>query len=162
MSKDNNPKQITKKTKNMKTIRFYMVALMCMMVATTTFAFDRQVPQQKLPAAAKAFIQKNFSGKSIVYVEEDVEFMKTTYSVRLNDGTKVEFDSKGVWDKVDCKINSVPRAAVPTSIADYVRVNFPKSTIVKIEKNRYGYEVSLSSKVDLRFNRKGQFSGFDD
>ncbi|MBR3087839.1 MAG: PepSY-like domain-containing protein [Prevotella sp.] len=146
----------------MKTIRFYMVALMCMMVATTTFAFDRQVPQQKLPAAAKAFIQKNFSGKNIVYVEEDVEFMKTTYAVRLNDGTKVEFDSKGVWDKVDCKIKSVPKAAVPSSIAGYVKVNFPESAIVKIEKNRYGYEVSLSNKVDLRFNRKGQFSGFDD
>lgn len=146
----------------MKTIRFYMVALMCMVVATTIFAFDRQVPQHKLPAAAKAFIQKNFSGTSIVYVEEDVEFMKTKYEVRLNDGTKVEFDGNGVWDKVDCKFKAVPRATVPTSIAGYVKVNFPGATIVKIDKNRYGYEVELSNKADLRFNKKGQFTGFDD
>ena len=124
----------------MKTIRFYMVALMCMMVATTTFAFDRQVPQQKLPAAAKAFIQKNFSGKSIVYVEEDVEFMKTTYAVRLNDGTKVEFDSKGVWDKVDCKIKSVPKAAVPSSIAGYVKVNYCPDGVLTIAEKTDKYQ----------------------
>ena len=146
----------------MKTKRFYMAALMCIMVSVATFAFNRQVPQQKLPAAAKAFIQKNFSATSIVYVEEDVEFMKTNYEVRLNDGTKVEFDGKGVWDKVDCKRKAVPAAVVPASIAKYVKSNFPKASIVKIDKTRIGYEVELSNDADLRFNKKGQFTGFDD
>ena len=135
---------------------------MCMMVSATAFAFDRQVPQEKLPAAAKSFIQKNFSGTSIVYVEEDVEFMKKSYEVRLNDGTKVEFDGNGVWDKVDCKRKAVPSAAVPASIAKYVKANFPGKSIVKIDKNRRGYEVELSNDVDLRFTKNGQFAGYDD
>ena len=41
------------------------------------------IPASQLPAAAKAFVQQNFPGRTIVYAEKDTEFMKTKYEVLI-------------------------------------------------------------------------------
>ena len=98
----------------------------------------------------------------IAYATIDRDFGKTTYDVRLNDGTEVDFDAKGTWDKVDCGLSAVPAQLVPTAIADYVKANFAGAMIVKIDKERHGYDIELSNDLELKFNKQGQLIGFDD
>jgi len=43
-----------------------------------------------------------------------------------------------------------------------VKANFPDSQIVKIDKERGGYDIELSNDLDLRFNAKGKVLGIDD
>ena len=76
--------------------------------------------------------------------------------------TRFEFDKNGNWDKVDCHHAAVPAAIIPASIAKYVKANFPDSQIVKIDKERGGYDIELSNDLDLKFNAKGKFLGIDD
>ena len=146
----------------MKNIKFFAVALMCMMVSTVCNADDRMVPVSQLPAAAKTFVQQNYKGKSIVYVEFDREFNGGKYEVTLNDGTQIDFDKKGVWDKIDCEAGAVPAALIPGTIANYVKTNFAGAKVTKIDKERYGYEIELSNGLELKFNKAGQLLSMDD
>ena len=147
----------------MKKSSLFFAALVCMMMQSlSSFADDRVIPTQQLPAAAQTFVQNTFPGKGIAYATIDRDFGKTTYDVRLNDGTEVDFDSKGTWDKVDCGLSAVPAQLVPTAIANYVKANYAGATIVKIDKERHGYDIELSNDLELKFNKQGQLIGFDD
>ena len=138
--------------------RFFLVALMCMIMSATTFASDRVITANQLPAAAQTFINQTFPGATIMYAEID----DGKYEVHLNDGTEINFDRKGNWDKVDCKLKAVPAHLIPATIASNVETQFSGTVITKIDKERYGYEIELSNGLDLKFNRQGMLSEIDD
>ena len=81
----------------MKTIKFFMVALISLVTATTCFADDRMILPEQLPAAAKTFIQTHYSGAKILFASKDLDGLSKHYEVHLNDGTQLDFDSKGNW-----------------------------------------------------------------
>jgi uncharacterized protein YuzE len=143
--------------------KFFLVALLCMLLQSVTcLADDKIIPVEQLPASAKTFVKKYFPQATIEYATKDTEFMGTTYEVRLSDGTEVDFDKKGNWDNVDCKTKAVPASLVPAAIAQYVKAHYPNTVIVKIDKERGGYEIELSNDLDLKFNSKGKLIGIDD
>lgn len=143
----------------MKKTRFFLMAVLCLMISVVAKADDTPIAPEALPQDAKTFVQTNFAGKKIIYAEKDWN----SYECRLDDGTKIEFNKKGAWKKIDCKGNTpVPKALVPTAIQNYVTSNFKGCVVTKIEKERSGYEVELSNDIDLRFNNKGKFIGMDD
>ena len=142
----------------MKQIKFFLAAIMCILVSNVAMADDTPIPVEQLPAAAKTFVQTNFQGKRIIYAEKDWN----SYECRLDDGTKIEFNRKGTWKKVDCHMVAVPAAIVPATIQQYVETSFPGNIITKIDKERYGYEIELSNDIDLKFNYQGMIIGMDD
>ena len=146
----------------MKATRFSMIALVFVVALTSCFAKDKMITPEQLPAAARTFITTNFPDNRVLFAQKDSEFMKTRYEVRLKDGTEIDFDKKGEWDKVDCKLKAVPAALVPQPIATYVETNFPGVQIVKIDKERHGYDIELSNDLDLKFNHSGMLIGMDD
>ena len=142
----------------MKQTRYFLLALMCFLMAIVCYADDRPIPVEKLPAAAKEFVKTHFPKSKIIYAEKDWK----RYETRLNDGTEIDFDSKGNWDKVDCKMTAVPEALVPQAIAQYVASNFPDAVVTKIDKERFGYEIELSNDLELKFNKAGVLLSMDD
>lgn len=147
----------------MKKSVLFLAALMCMMLQTvSTFAYDRVIPATQLPAAAQSFIQKNFPGQGVAYASIDHDFGRTIYEVHLNNGVEVDFDKTGTWDKIDCCYDAVPEHLVPAAIANYVKTQFAGAAVVKIDKERYGFDVELSNDLELKFNRKGQVMRIDD
>ena len=147
----------------MKTTKLFLVAVICMLAqSVTSLANDFMVPVSQLPTTVKAFVAKNFSGKTIAYAAKDVEFMGTKYEVMLNNGAKIDFDKRGNWYKVDCETFAVPAALVPATITRYVKANFPGAVIVKIDKERYGYDIELSNDIELKFNKGGALIRMDD
>lgn len=146
----------------MKPNKLFLVALIAMMTTSVnSFADDMMIPAEQLPAAAKTFIKQQFPKQAIAYAQKD-GFVRPTYEARLNDGTEIDFDTKGNWDKVDCKHAAVPTALIPATIANYVRAKFPGTIITKIDKEHYGYEVELSNDLELKFNKGGKLLKMDD
>ena len=146
----------------MKKSVLFFAALVCMLMhSVSSFAGDRIIPAEQLPAAAKTFIQKTFPGQTVSYAKIDFDGRKK-YEVRLSNGTEVEFDKNGNWDKVDCNYSAVPASLVPTNIANYVKTHFAGAKVVKIDKERHGYDVELSNELELKFNKKGQLMNIDD
>ena len=147
-----------KNNKTMKQMKIFLVALMSLLVSNVALADDTPIPVEQLPVAAKTFVQTNFQGKKIIYAEKDWN----SYECRLDDGTKIEFNRKGNWKKVDCHMTAVPAAIVPAAIQQYVSTSFPGTVITKIDKERYGYDIELSNDIDLKFNYQGAIIGMDD
>ena len=146
----------------MKKPVLFFAALVCMLMhSVSSFAGDRIIPAEQLPAAAKTFIQKTFPGQTVSYAKIDFDGRKK-YEVRLSNGTEVEFDKNGNWDKVDCNYSAVPASLVPATIANYVKTHFAGAKVVKIDKERHGYDVELSNDLELKFNKQGQLMNIDD
>lgn len=143
----------------MKSIKFFLSALMCIVFSNVAFADDKPIPVELLPAQAKIFVQTNFVGKKILYAQKD----GNKYECFLDDGTKVEFKKNGTWDKVDCEgMGEVPEAIIPETIKQYVNDSFPGSKITKIDKERHGYDIELGNEIDLKFSHQGELMGMDD
>jgi hypothetical protein len=132
-----------------------------LMHSVSSFAGDRIIPAEQLPAAAKTFIQKTFPGQTVSYATIDFDG-RNTYEVCLSNGVEVDFNKNGVWDKVDCNYSAVPASLVPTNIANYVKTHFAGAKVVKIDKERHGYDVELSNDLELKFNKQGQLMNIDD
>ncbi len=165
----------------MKSMKFMLVALVCLLVSTVSYADGRVIPVTQLPEGAKTFVATHFPGKKIFYAQKDGR----KYEVRLDDGTEIDFDRKGVWDKVDCHdfqavpatidmvtvaermvdchdFKAVPATIIPAPIAAYVQTNFSTFFITKIDKERYGYSIELSNDIELKFDKLGNLIGVDD
>lgn len=120
------------------------------------------VPADNLPSSAKSFIEEYFPGVSVSYVKKDSKLISTTYEIILQDGTEIEFGSKGVWDKVDCKRKAVPSGLIPAALTDYVNNNFAGQFIVMIDKEPFGTEIELDNDLELKFDKKDQLINIDD
>jgi len=139
------------------------------LIAATLFTSFTAVAQEKvleinqLPNKAQSFIKDYYQQEKISLVSSDKEFFTgTEYKVIFQDGTEVEFDSKGNWTEVDAKLKAVPQKLIPTPIVNYVNQKFPNNQIVQINKENKEYEIELTSGIDLIFNSKGEFLRIDD
>ena len=141
--------------------------LLVMMIGLSVQAMAKDVITRdvnQLPQAARTVIQKNFPKAKLSYIKIDKDFLEAaTYEVIFVDGTQVEFNSKGEWTEVDCKLNAVPAALIPTAIKNYLKQNFPNVGVEKIERYRKGgYEVELKNDLSVEFDAQGNFLRMDD
>ncbi len=147
----------------MKTIKLLLTALVAVvLLAGEGCAKDHIVTFEKLPANAQNFIKKHFAEKQISLCKKDVDFSETTYEVYFNDGCSVEFNKKGEWKEVSCRASGVPDAIIPSPILDYVKSNYPGVKIVKIDLDKRGYEIELTNRLELKFNKQFQLIDLDD
>lgn len=120
------------------------------------------IPPAQLPAPAQAFIKQHFPQQTITYAKKEFDNMRVQYEAYLDDGTEVKFTAKGDWDKVDCKFKPVPAVLVPAPIMTVVQSQFGGQPIVKIDKERYGYDIELANDLELKFTKTGQLMSVDD
>ena len=125
-------------------------------------ANDHIIQFAQLPNSAKVFVNKFFKGKQVSYIKEDREIISTNYELRLADGTEIDFDSKGNWTDVDGQHQAIPVGLIPAAVLKTVSKQHPNDSIVKIERNRFGYEVKLLSGLEIQLNKQGAITGYDD
>ncbi len=119
------------------------------------------IAKSALPANAQTFLKTHFPGQEPSYIIEDKETFSKDYKVQFANNIEVEFDGKGNWEEVDGNHNAIPLSIIPKAIAAYIKTNFPNTTITKIDKGNWGYEVDLSNGLELEFNSKGSFLRID-
>lgn len=139
-----------------------IVSVILIALGTSVFAQDQIVTFNQLPTKGQNFISKYFQKGQVSTVILDNDYISKDYDVVLTNGTKIEFDGKGNWKEVDGKRNAIPTAFIPQSILNYVNKSFPNTKIIKIEKNRFSYDVELTNGLDLEFDSKGNFIRIDD
>ena len=86
------------------------------------------------------------------------------YEVVLMDGTEIDFDSKGNWEEVSAKKGQVvPVSIIPGFAVNYLKShNFVNEGVTKVERDRKGYEIELSTGLSFKFDKKGKFIKADD
>lgn len=144
-----------------------ILSLLVLVIAAAQFAFAGDVITKditKLPMQARNFINQHFSKSQIAHIKIDKDMLQSgKYEVKLENGAEIDFDSKGNWVEVDCKKAAVPASIVPAFVKQYMKSNgFQSEHVTKIDRSRKGYEVGLSSGLDLKFSKDGKFRKADD
>lgn len=146
----------------MKKILLILVAVFSAAVLVAVADNEKLIDKSSLPIPAQQFIDSHFAGADMLYAKEDSYILFSSYEVMLSGGVKLEFSNKGNWDEVNCRESAVPAAIIPQPIKDYVDKNYAGERIVIIEKNRKDYEVKLSNRLELKFDRKFNLYDIDD
>lgn len=115
----------------------------------------------ELPGKAQDFVGTYFSNEELSYIKIDYDLTKK-YELMFVSGTEVDFSKDGEWLEVDCKDREVPAGIVHDKIVAYVTQNFPKAFVTRIEKDGRRYEVALSNRLELRFDKNYDFIRVDD
>ena len=137
----------------MKKILFALVAIFTLGISNAAADNDKLINKSELPVQAQQFIDAHFANVKLTYAKLERDFFERSYEVVLADGTKIEFASNGSWRDVDCRYEEVPAAIIPQEIKEYVNNNYPGEKILKIEHDRGYYELKLSNRYELTFNK---------
>ena len=142
-----------------KTLAFCIVALFLSLTGCT----DRAVTPGQLPEQVTGFIQQNFPGTNVTYAESERKLTGKTYDVVLSDGTRIDFDTSGEWEKIEGTVtNPVPTSMIPEPIVEQIKGQFPDAMILKIDRESYGYEIELANGLEIKFNKQGALMEMDD
>lgn len=146
----------------MKRIIFITIAILSLFAANVKADNDRVITREKLPAGAQRFISTYFTGSKISYVKEERDLFDRNYEVVFTDGSKVEFMRNGDWKDVDCRYAEVPSSIIPDPIKLYVSNNYPNEKVLQIDRDRKDYEVKLSNRLKLTFDKNYNIIEIDD
>lgn len=131
------------------------VLTMCMPIMADN---DRVITFDQLPVQAQTLLKQHFADKVIMIVTVDYD----DYTVMYQSGEKVEFDKRGNWKDFNCKTSAVPTALIPAQIKAHVNATFPGTTIIKLDRDRRGYDVKLNNGLELEYNKNFQVVEIDD
>ena len=143
----------------MKSIK--AILLLVAMLATSFIAradHDQVITFDQMPEAAQAFHKQYFAGKVPLVVTVDWD----DYTIRYESGEKVEFDKQGSWKEIDCRASHVPVELIPEEIKANIQATFPGAIILKIDRNRRGYEVKLNNGLEVEYSPTFQVIDIDD
>lgn len=140
-----------------------MLILACVFTLVTNATADNYQPinRNQLPEKAKTFLSTYFPTSKTSLIRKEIDLTEISYDVIFTDGSKVEFDRKGDWTEVDCLAVPLPPGVVPKAIAELVKTQYPDAKITKIERDHREYEVKLTNRVELTFNKKMQLIDID-
>ena len=140
-----------------------MIAICCMvscnMVANA--GNDKPISVKALPAKAQTLLTKHFSNQKVVLATIESNVIGKNYDVVLKNGTKLEIDKKGNLTEIDCKQGTMPTQLIPQAIKNYLKANYARQSVKKIELNKNEYEVELTNGLDLTFNKHFQLIDID-
>lgn len=141
-----------------------LITLFVALVSFTTALADndRAIQFNQLPQAAQTFLNNHFKNAKIAMVTTERDWLSQEYNVVFVNGDKIEFDSKGNWENIECKHASVPQHIVPTAITQHISQAFPGTSIKEIDHDRRGYDVELSNGVEVKFDNTFKAYKIDD
>lgn len=141
---------------------FLLIVVMLLLTVPAMADKDYVITKNELPIKARQFVDKHFASSKISYVKLERDLFERNYEIFFADGSKVEFARSGDWRKVDCRYTEVPVDVIPADIQSYIKTNFPETKVQIIECERSDYEVKLSNKLELTFDKKFKIKNIDD
>mgnify|MGYP003194589192 FL=1 len=136
-------------------IQTCVVAVICILAFQVKALADNDKPiaVSQLPTVSQQIIKKHFSGKKVAMAKQETGLLEKNYEVVFTSGEKIEFDKRGAWKEIDCKLSAVPAKLIPAKIASYLKANYPGVKVLKLEKDNNEYEVDLANGIEIKFNK---------
>ena len=142
--------------------RIIALILSLSVFALSAKADDKPIDYEQLPAAAMAFIQSDFPSLSISFITRDADLLDTTYDVHFTNGLKLEFNSKGEWKEISNATVLIDTKYIPKEILASIASRWPDAGIKKIERYRQGYEIELTNRLELKYDKHFRLVEIDD
>lgn len=122
---------------------------------------DVAITVSELPRKAQEMVRAFFSKNDISYVKKERDLWDKSYEVIFTNGEKVDFTGNGEWKEISCTYSSVPPQLIPAKIKAQIARQYPSVKIIRIERDRNDYEVKLSNKLEVKFNKNFQIVDID-
>ena len=141
-----------------------MSVLLAVLAITSVFAADRISRNvNDLPQAARTALTRHFGKAKVNFIKIDDKFLGSPeYTVVLNNGTEVDFDSKGEVTEVEAGPAGVSSSLILKPVQTYLSKNYRGAKVVELKIKKNKYELELSTGQDLEFDRAGNFLRVDD
>lgn len=133
-----------------------------LMLSMSACAHDQLITFEQLPANAQALVKTHFNAAEVSVVIMDKDLLDTDYEVRMQNGTKLEFEGNGELKKVDCGLQRVPDTLLPEPVKQQVAARFPNAYITEWKKDDWHWKAELNNGLELVFNSTYEFVGIDD
>lgn len=118
------------------------------------------INRKDLPQEARDMLDEHFPKLKVSMIKVDKHLLKKpNYDVKLTNGTKIEFNSKGEWKLVDGGKRSLPTTLLHKTAKNHFEKKYPKAKIVYVKKDLTGFDVRLSDGKSLKYDRLGIFKG---
>ena len=143
--------------KTLSLFAFMMMALFGLVFTSCDGKDADVIEPEDLPTQITTFLNTYYPGQQIM------RSVKTTgkdgkYEIRLRNDHEIDFNEAGEWIDVDApQGETIPGGIAPAPISLYVVTNYAGAGINEISKESYGYDVELTSGVDLEFDKNGKF-----
>lgn len=147
--------------KIMKKVIFLFVCLFTMSMIAVADT-DKPIQIGQLPLNAQTFISTYFKNAKVAMAKQETDLFYKSYDVIFTSGDKIEFDKSGDWTEVKCIKDGVPSQIIPQQIRDYVNTNYPDDKILKIERDSKEYEIKLSGRWEIKFDKQFRVIDIDD
>lgn len=144
----------------MKTTTHLMALFSILTLTLAACDKTRVVGEDDLPKEARLYVTRHFPEYEVLQVVKERDDLKTTYEVRLSGGYQLEFNKKGEIRAVEGN-NQLPDSVLPPAVLDYVQTNYPDTFILDWELDDRGQEIKLANRLELKFDRNGQFLMID-
>ncbi|MBR4649953.1 MAG: PepSY-like domain-containing protein [Bacteroidaceae bacterium] len=140
--------------------KFFMLMAAMMLTFNVAMMADdnRVITYDQLPQTAKTLLSQHFAKKVPLVVTMDWD----EYEILYQSGEKVEFNKRGEWKSIDCRVSAVPSVLIPEQIKSHIKATFPGTTIIKLERDRRGYGVKLNNGLEVEYNTRFQVVEIDD
>ena len=137
------------------------ISAVLLLFAAVAKADDRPISMDQLPAAARTFINANYPEAQVLFSTKDDDIVLPDYNVALANGVSLEFYNDGALKKIESR-DGIPSDLVPVQIVEFVKVRYPDAYFVSYEVDKRHYEVTLSNRLDLKFNKNYNLIEIDD
>ena len=119
---------------------------------------DQVISFNEMPEAAQTLLKQYFANKVPLVVTVDWD----DYTIVYESGEKVEFDKQGNWKEINCRTSGVPVELIPEQIKSHINATFPGAMVLKLDRNRRGYEVKLNNGLEVEYDPTFQIIDIDD
>ena len=143
----------------MKSIKAILLLVAMMAISFNAKAdHDQIINFNEMPEAAQALLKQYFADKVPLVVTVDWD----DYTIVYDSGEKVEFDKQGNWKEINCRTSGVPVELIPEQIKSHINATFPGAMVLKLDRNRRGYEVKLNNGLEVEYDPTFQIIDIDD
>ena len=141
-----------------------MFITIAIVLASVTFAKadDRPVTFEQLPKAAQTFINTNFPKDKVSFATVDDDIIAPDYEVVLVSGVMMQFRNDGSLESIKSRTGNIPAGIIPQQIINGVKGYYPDAMILEYDIDRLSYEVKLSNRMEIKFDRNFNIIEIDD
>lgn len=134
------------------------------MMALSGFIFaDKNVAVSDLPTTITDFMKTYFPESIVDSAEYDDGKYEIWFSVEKDNNVvkgEAEFSRKGDWKNLEFYLG-VPETLLPEPVLTTLRQNFSDQAIVSLERDKRGFELTLSDSTEIDISDEGKILDLD-
>lgn len=142
--------------------RMFITIAIVLASVTIAKADDKPVTFEQLPKAAQTFINTNFPKDKVSFATVDDDIIAPDYEVVLVSGVMMQFRNDGSLESIKSRTGNIPAGIIPQQIINGVKGYYPDAMILEYDIDRLSYEVKLSNRMEIKFDRNFNIIEIDD